>query len=385
MTAAVHGDVTVVGAGIIGAACAFELARRGLKVTVVEAFDGPAEGSSGRSFASVRAQWPDPLNIEISWRSIRRYRDFAVDYGFDVGYQPTGYLFLVPDRSWTDHLAAVDLQRGHGVPVEVLDVEAAKSITPFNDGGIAGATWGSADGVVDPHLATTAYLSMARELGAQVRYGHRATQIEAVASSNGWVLTAADTRFHSQHLVNAAGGWAGEVAALAGLSVPVVHSRRNVFSSAANAVPVPLPMTVDIETGVYLRSDGPRLLFGAARPDEVDGYNLSLDWPWMESVIEMAMGRFPWLSEIPLDRTGAWAGTYENSPDHRAILGADPGAATWVNACGLSGHGVMQAPELGRLVAEQVADGAITSLDVRDLQLSRFAGGKRSSALGMVF
>jgi sarcosine oxidase subunit beta len=144
-------------------------------------------------------------------------------------------------------------------------------------------------------------------------------------------------------------------------------------------------MTVDIETGVYLRSDGPRLLFGASRPDEVDGYNLSLDWPWMESVIEMALGRFPWLSEIPLDRTGAWAGTYENSPDHRAILGADPGAATWVNACGLSGHGVMQAPELGRLVAEQVADGAITSLDVSDLRLSRFAGGKRISALGMVF
>jgi sarcosine oxidase subunit beta len=378
-------DVTVVGAGIIGAACAYELARRGLNVTVLEAFNGPAEGNSGRSFASVRGQWADSLNIEISWRSICRYRDFAADHGHDVGYRPTGYLLLVPATSWAEHLAAVELQRAHGVPVDVLSVEAAQRITPFSGEGIAGATWGSADGMVDPHLATAAFLSMARELGARVSYRHRVTAIETNHATAEWVLTAGDTTIRSQHVVNAAGGWSGELAALAGLVVPVVHSRRNIYSTAPGALARSLPMTIDLATGVYLRSDGPRLLFGASRPDEVDGYNIALDWPWMESVLGIAAERFPWLCDLPLDRTGAWAGTYDNSPDLRAIVGPYPGAPTWINVCGLSGHGVMQAPELGRLVAEQVVDGAITSLDVRSLQLARFDGDAAPVPTAMVY
>jgi sarcosine oxidase, subunit beta len=378
-------DVTVVGAGIIGAASAYELTRRGLRVTVLEAFGGPAEGSSGRSFASVRGQWADPLNIEISWRSICRYRDFASDHGVDVGYRPTGYLLLVPEASWHEHLRNVDVQRAHGVPVDVLSVEAANRITPFAVEGVAGATWGPADGVVDPHLVTTAFLSMARELGAQIRYRHRVTRIESDAVTGGWILTAGSTSVRSQHVVNAAGGWSGEVAALAGLTVPVVHSRRNVFSSAPGAMSTAVPMTIDLGTGVYLRSEGPRLLFGASRHDEADGYNIALDWPWLQTVMEMASERFPWLGDIPLDRTGAWAGTYDNSPDHRAILGAHPAAPTWVNVCGLSGHGVMQAPELGRLVAEQVADGAITSLDVRSLALARLAADRPLAPATMIF
>jgi sarcosine oxidase subunit beta len=172
---------------------------------------------------------------------------------------------------------------------------------------------------------------------------------------------------------------------MAGLAVPVVHSRRNVFSTAPGAISNALPMTIDLTTGVYLRSEGPRLLFGASRPDEVDGYNIALDWSWLESVLEMAVERFPWLGELPLDRSGAWAGTYDNSPDHRAILGPHPQAPTWVNVCGLSGHGVMQAPELGRLVAEQVVEGAITSLDIRSLELARFAAETAPEPTAMIF
>ena len=86
------------------------------------------------------------------------------------------------------------------------------------------------------------------------------------------------------------------------------------------------------------------------------------------------MPRFPWLADLPLDRSGCWAGTYENTPDHHGILGAGPGRTRrWVNACGFSGHGLMQAPEIGRLVAEQVTAGAITSIDATALRIERFA------------
>jgi sarcosine oxidase subunit beta len=105
----------------------------------------------------------------------------------------------------------------------------------------------------------------------------------------------------------------------------------------------------------------------------------------MEAVLERAVGRFPWLADLPLDRGGCWAGTYENTPDHHGILGPDPAAPSWVNACGFSGHGLMQAPEIGRLAAEQVVTGAITSVDASALRLERFADADRGRRVELVF
>src|ERR1700728_3821818 len=298
-------DVIVVGAGAVGASCAYHLSKSRRSVLVAETFGGPAEGSTGRSFASIRSQWADSLNIEMSWRSVRAYRSFPDDHGIDVGYRPTGYLLLIPDALWQADVAPVDLQRAHGVPVDVLGLTAAARITPFAADGIAGATWGPADGVVDPHL------------------------------------------------------------------VPGARSRRNIYATAPGALPDPVPMTIDLGTGMFVRSEGPRLLFGAARPDQPDGYDVSVDWPWMESVLTIGADRFPWLADLPLDRSGCWAGTYENTPDRHGILGPHPAAPTWINACGFSGHGLMQAPEIGRLVAEQIETGAITSIDTSALRLAR--------------
>ena len=95
-----NADVVVVGAGVIGASVSYHLARTGLRVVTLEAFDGPAEGSTGRSFASIRAQWADSLNIEIAWRSIQQYRNFLGQHGRDIGYRPSGYLLLVEQSAW---------------------------------------------------------------------------------------------------------------------------------------------------------------------------------------------------------------------------------------------------------------------------------------------
>ena len=231
-------DVVVIGAGAIGASAAFHLADAGLSVEVVEAAHGPAEGSTGRSFASVRAQWDEPLSIELARRSIEAFRSFPDRYGTDVGYRPTGYLFLVPEDRWDEHLVAVERQREHGVRVEVLDVDAAAARTPFDPTGIAGATWGPDDGVVDPYLLTTAYLGLARDRGARVRFGCRVTAI-ARSDDSTWTVGSGevpDSGIRTKYVVNAAGGWAGEVAALAGFEVPVVHSRRNVYATARGAV-----------------------------------------------------------------------------------------------------------------------------------------------------
>jgi glycine/D-amino acid oxidase-like deaminating enzyme len=127
-------DVVVIGAGIIGAACAAHLADRGQRVIVVEAMRAPAMGSTARSNACVRAQWRDETNIALAWHSIRQYRDFAALYGTDIGYRPIGYLLLHSPEQWDAQLAAVELQRGHDVPVEVLTPGRGAAPHPFRDG-----------------------------------------------------------------------------------------------------------------------------------------------------------------------------------------------------------------------------------------------------------
>src|SRR5262245_33049413 len=364
-------DVVVIGAGIIGASCAYHLAARGVSIAVLDSFEAPAMGSSGRSFASLRTQWMDATNIQMSWGGIQIYRDFASLHGVDVGYAATGYLLLVPQQQWKRQLAAVDLQRSMGIEVDTLTPTEAQKYTPFDTDGLGGCTWGHADGVVDPHLVTTAYLSMARKLGATV---HFRQQVTAIHRDNGcWQLTTARGTVRAKTVVNAAGGWAGEVAALAGLSVPVQHYRRMIFASAENAITTSLPMIIDVATGFYLRSEGSRLLMGFANPDETSGYTTRIDWGWLERALGTGVGRFPWLEDVPIDQNASWAGTYEITPDHLPFLGAMAEQQDWVNACGFSGHGVMQAPTVGQVIAEEIVDGRACSIDIDSLRIERLA------------
>ena len=365
-------SVVVIGAGIMGASTAYHLALRGVKVTVLEQFESPAEGSTGRSFASVRAQWSDDLNISISWNSIQTYRDFERLHGVDVGYRPTGYMYLVGEAAWESQLEHVKLQQSFGVPVEILSIEQAQQKTPFEPDGVAGITWGSADGVVDPYLVTNAYLQLAKNLGVEVALRSKVTDI--AKTENGWKVSARDNIYEADFIVNCAGGWSSEIAGLVDLDVPVHHVRRNIYSTAPNSTPVH-PMTIDLSSGFYLRSEGERLLFGMSKHDEPLGYNTSVDWEWMETVLEVGGQRYPWLLDAPIDPSGAWAGTYEISPDHFPILGALPEEPNWINACGFSGHGVMQAPYIGRLIAEEVVDGKAHSIDIEPLRINRLRDG----------
>jgi sarcosine oxidase subunit beta len=368
--------VIVLGAGIIGASCAYHLAARGQHVTVLEKFDAPAEGSTGRSFASVRAQWSDDLNVTISWQSIQTYRDFEKLHNVDVGYRPTGYMYLVPEQDWTTQLGYVAVQQENGVPVETISFQEAQLKTPFIQDGLGGVTWGSADGVVDPYIATTAYVAMAKTLGVTF---HMKTEVfEITRTEAGWRVRAGDSVYEADFIVNCAGGWSNQTGQLAGFDIPVQHVRRNIYSTAPNSTPVH-PMTIDLGSGIFLRSEGERLLFGLARADEPAGYNTSVDWDWMETVLETAGQRFPWLLDTPLDPSGAWAGTYEVTPDHFPILGALPEEPNWINACGFSGHGVMQAPYIGKLIAEELCDGKSHSIDIEPLRIDRLRDGRLRS------
>jgi sarcosine oxidase subunit beta len=371
-------DVVIIGAGIMGASCAFRLSERGLKVMVLEAQAAPAMGSTGRSAAGVRVQYTEEVNIRISWDSIQEYQHFQELYGEDIGYRPIGYLFLVPPDRWHEHLESVGLQQRLGAPVNVLSVEEAQQFISFDPTGIAGITHGPADGIVDPYSVTFAYLRLAQARGASI---HTKTPLtSAQRTGNVWQVMTPQGNFEAPYLINAAGAWAGEVAQRAGLegAVPVQPVRRIVYMTAPTPWQHAYPLTIDLASGFYLRSEGQRILFGRSNPDEPPGFTEGVDWDWFEPTIGPGLERFPWLEETRLDSNACWWGYYEVTPDHNPILGRLPGVENWLNVTGFSGHGVQQAPAIGRLMAEEVTLGRAQSINIDPLRITRFASNRQS-------
>ena len=245
----VKADVLIIGAGIMGASCSFRLSECGLKVAVLEAQAAPAMGSTGRSVAGVRVQYTEEVNARLSWESIQEYRRFSELYGEDAGYRPIGYLFLVPPERWDEHRESVRLQERIGAPVRVLPLEEAQQLISFDTTGLAGATHGPADGVVDPHSVTMTYLRLAKEHSASISMQTPLTSAKWTGSA--WQVETPTGTFEGEYLVNAAGSWAGEVARRAGLEteVPVQPVRRMVYATAPTPWQHSYPLTIDLVSG----------------------------------------------------------------------------------------------------------------------------------------
>ncbi len=363
------GDVVVVGAGIVGASCAYHLARRGLSVTVLEREAAPALGSTGRSAAGVRVQFTTRPNVAFSMYSLPVYRDFRERHGFEIGYRDIGYLLLVPPDRWDAHLESVALQHSLGAPVEVLEPADARRYVPMETDDLGGATYGPWDGIIDPHMATHAWVTMGRRCGVDYRFRHAVSA--ARREGGGWTLEAGGESFACGHVVNAAGAWSGLVGRLAGLEVPVRPKRIQIFLSAPIADERVYPLTIDLGTGVYLRSEGDRILFGLdAHAD--DGFTEGIDWSWLEQVLITGVERYPWWADLGVDRQGSWWGYYGVTPDNSPVIGLHPGTDGWIDACGFSGHGIMHSPATGLAVSELVADGHSHTLDVTAFRHTRF-------------
>ncbi|XLE21410.1 FAD-dependent oxidoreductase (plasmid) [Deinococcus radiomollis] len=363
-------DIVVIGAGIVGAASAYRLAERGLKVVVIEQ-GSPAGGSTGRSVAGVRHQFSTETNILLARESIAEYAALP-----DSGYRADGYLMLVPESGWAAHTRAAELQQRHGVPTRLLTPAEAQAYAPFVPDGLGGCSYCARDGQVDAHSLTNGYVKRARELGAQFLLDTPATGIRRAAGR--WQVTVPGVSVEggvveAPLLLNASGAWSGEVGRLAGLDLPVWPARRMVFTTAPLDSPRRVPMVFDLESGVYLRSEGERVIFG--RADQADsGWREGMNWDWLDPTLELALARFPWLAIAALDRRASWWGYYELTPDQEPIIGHMPGAEGWINACGFSGHGVMQAAAVARVIA-QLAIGAEPLIDVTPFRYGRFAAG----------
>ena len=367
-------EVVVVGGGAIGASVAFHLAEDGVDVLLLEA-DELASGSSGKPIGGVRAQFSDPANVDLGNRSLELYEDFANRPGADIGLQQPGYLFLLPDAADVALFEeSVAMQNEHGVASRMLSPDIVRRLNPYVDvDRYAGAAYAARDGFAHPKAVVEGYAAGVERLGGTVRTHVTAGDVEtrgdavvAVWTSKGRVRTGA--------VVLCAGAWSRDVAARAGLDLPVDPYRRQIgFTPALEPAPVRIPFTIDYGTTFYFHNAEPDgLLLGIADPATPIAFERTYDPAWLP-LLRGAIGACaPELSDVPVAR--GWAGLYEMTPDHNALIGEATGVPGRVlYAAGFSGHGFLQAPAVGEAVRDLYA-GRPPRTDVSGFSADRFAG-----------
>jgi sarcosine oxidase subunit beta len=178
-------------------------------------------------------------------------------------------------------------------------------------------------------------------------------------------------------VVNAAGPWAAQVARLAGAELPVEPLRRQLVPTEPfDGLPQRFPMVIDMSTGFHFRREGKGILLAWNDPEETTGFKTEFDPGFVEKILTRAADRVPSLAEAEVNPRRAWAGLYEMTPDHHAIIGPAPDVAGLYFVNGFSGHGVMHSPASGRITADLILNGRSELVDARQLNVDRFASGR---------
>jgi sarcosine oxidase, subunit beta len=373
-------DVLIVGGGIVGASIAYHLTAAGCRnVLVIERETSQGKGSTGKSMGGVRAQFATPVNIQMSLYSIPFYAAFDETLGHPCGYRPQGYLFVATREMHMKYLAA-NLERQIALGLKTARMVAADEIRSqfpqLKGDDIVGGSFCSTDGFVDPYSAMNGFTSWALEHGARLWKNTRVTgikvertQVTAVETSRGTVET--------RTVVNAAGPWAAEVAAMAGVELPVEPLRRMLVPTEPfDRFPHTAPMIIDMTSGFHFRPESLGFLLAWNDPEETPGYKTDFEPTFIEKVLTRAAERVPVFENLAVNPKRAWAGLYEVTPDHHCILGAVDEVRGLFLANGFSGHGVMHAPSTGKILSDLILTGSTNIVNPELLSVSRFATGR---------
>ncbi len=380
-------DVVIVGGGCMGAATAYYLTTHGAgEVVLVEREAQLGAGSTGRNAGGVRHQFSDPANIALSRESIALFSRFEEEVGTPIDFWQDGYLFLLSSEASERAFAeSVAVQRRLGLDVAWLSGDEAAAMTPGLDAtGVRAATFCAADGIADPSGVTMGLVRAAQLRGRVTIL--RDTEVTGIDAPDGRIagVTTSGGPIATRAVVNAAGPWAGQVAALAGVTLPVIPERRHIFiaqpapgaswddAAYAGRTPSSRLMVIDFDTTFYFHREGAGLLFGMGDKSERPGFDTTVRWDFLPEVTETAVRRLPALAEASV--THAWAGLYEMTPDHNPVIGG-LGVEGFYAIAGFSGHGFQHAPAAGRLLAD-VMLGRDPGMDLTPFAFSRFAAGR---------
>lgn len=367
-------DVVIVGGGVIGASIAYHLSLRGAGRVIVLERDRLGSGSTGKNAGGIRLQFSTEVNVRLSQRALPRLEAFKDEMGVDPQFHQVGYLFLITaERDVAPFERSLALWQKLGVPATRMTAAEAHALFPeVRVDDVRFATFCAKDGYADPHSILQGYVARARERGVEFREGAEVTGIELEGGRVAAVRAAGD-RIACPMVIDAAGAWGARIGAMVGLALPIAPLRRHIFVTA----PVPgldheFPLTIEFATGLYFHRESGGVLLGMADPADGPGYDDSVNWDFLPTVVERALERLPVLERATV-KTG-WAGFYEDTPDKHPILGPIDEVPGFIGAAGFSGHGLMHAPAAGEVIA-QVVCGEPTSVDITALRFERFAKG----------
>ncbi len=373
--------VVIIGAGVMGASVAAHLAERGVQeIIVIDRESALGGGSSGRATGGFRAQFDSAVNVRLSLRSREKLRMFADTTGVDPGYEAHGYLWLAgSERDLTTLRDGLLVQHAEGLhEAREVSLDEIATINPAVClDGIAGGAFCPTDGFLRPRDIVRGYLALAIRRGAHVHWDTIATGFDRTFDGRVRVVHTTHGSLACDAVVNATGPWAAAVAQWAGVDLPVRPVRRQAASTVhTHALPASMPMTIFTEDGFHLRvRNGRVLLLCPSAGDPRDPFLTSVEAEWLVHVAHLANMRVPALRDVPIDVPMCWAGLYEMSPDHHAIVGAHPSCPNLYFVNGSSGHGVMHAPALGEVVAAQVCGAEADPMIAAPLDVSRFTSG----------
>ena len=413
-------DVVIIGSGIVGSSVAYHLAQQGCtNVLVIEREAHQGKGSTGKSMGGVRAQFSTPVNIQMSKYSIDFFAKFDEVVGHPADYRAHGYLFCATNEN---HLAYLKANREKQNALGVTNVEwvtredIVKMVPQLRVDDILGGTFCPTDGFVDPHSVMMGFMLNAREKGARLWLDTTVTGIEvepsktnqsrlepalvpAASGENVGRTSAASKRsglgleagvahriagiqttrglVSTRVVVNAAGAWAAQVAEMAGAELPVAPLRRQLVPTEPfDQLPQRFPMVIDMSTGFHFRREGKGILLAWNDPNETPGFKTEFDNSFVEKILTHAASRVPVLAEAGVNPRRAWAGLYEMTPDHHAIIGPAPNVEGLYFVNGFSGHGVMHSPASGKVAADLILQGHSDLIDANQLSVNRFSEGK---------
>ncbi|HXM56929.1 MAG TPA: FAD-binding oxidoreductase [Candidatus Dormibacteraeota bacterium] len=368
-------EAVVAGGGVVGCALAYQLARRGVDVVLVEREELGSQ-STARCAGGVRQQFSSETNVRLQRLAVRELLAFHDETGGHADFRQIGYLFLLtrPEQA-ADFRELLRLWHRVGLSEArwVAPEEARELVPVLRVDDVIGGTFCPSDGLASPADVTAGYAAAARRHGARLREHVAVTgvdigggRVRGVRTTGGDIATPV--------LFDCAGAWSGEIGRMAGVDVPVRPFRRHVLVTDAFAdVARGTPMTVDFGTSFYFHPEGDGILMGMSDRQEPSTYQTDVNWTFLERMVQAAAERAP-----ALERAGiktAWAGLYESTPDHQAILGPVHGVEGFWCACGFSGHGFMQAPAVGLVLAQLLVEGR-AEVDVSRFCHDRFARGE---------
>lgn len=381
-------DVVIIGGGVMGASAAFHLAEAGVRNVVVLEMGDFASGSTSKAAGGVRAQFSDPINIELGARGLAAFENFHVRPGYEIDLHQVGYLFLLTsDAQVETYRQSIALQNAMGIESRLLTREEAQALSPaaLTDDVLA-AAYHARDGYCSTENVVLGYIAGARRHGARAFTHVRVTGIDvsngriaAVRTSHGDIATST--------VICAAGAWSAEIAAYAGVELPIEPLRRQILvteplpDSLHDQFPDGQAMTIDAETTFYWHREGPGVLYGMSFRDETPGFKLDYSDEWLPALADAMERRCPALLEVGVAHK--WAGLYEVTPDHNALVGESESVSRFLYAAGFSGHGFLQGPAIGEVLRDLYL-GVEPVIDMRPFSADRFAAGLRRDEVNIV-